>query len=151
MSYVLTTKQLLSTFSNVKSYISQFVPQLKDYRLAESGLTPTVFQRIVDAVATSDSAYQLEEAAMLSAWLDGDYGVRGAGRLGSIPSSSDKAFLKGWYLHKLPSDFLNDWPSPYEFLRQNIEDGHVEVLPQEPQKRVKITGPNGEKRSIRVK
>jgi len=149
MSQVLTTEQLKGFSRGLMSYIINFPQALKQYRVnpAATGVD-LIIQRFVDSLSNSDNAYVLEENAMLLTWLDASYGYFGGdGRL----DDQSKSWLKYWPLHKpIPQSFLEDWPSPSVFVLNEIEGGHVPVLPQSPDVRRTITMPDGSKRHIRV-
>ena len=149
MSEVLTTEQLKGFARGLMSYIELFPGACAQYRVNPAGSgVDLVIQRFIDALTNTDSAYIFEEYSMLLTWLDAAYGY--AGRDGRLDDSS-KSWLRSWKLHApIPQQFLFDWPSPSIFVLNQIEEGHVPVLPQSPDHRKTIIMPDGSKRRIRV-
>lgn len=139
MSYVYTAKQVAEAFDITRSYMNQFVPALAQFRVLSAGGVDEIISRFIEAFETSDAAYVLEEWQMFNAWMNGAYGVPFQGR----QDPTDKAFTRGYKLHKLPADFLTDWPSPYIFVTQQIDQDHFPHLPQVPQirRRIPLTNP----------
>jgi hypothetical protein len=151
MSRVYTDKQLAQSHQIIKGYEMAVLERFRKYRIAEADLGGAVIQRIFDAIATGDSAYRLEEAEMWRTWIDQYLGTVGAGRLGREQTAADKAWMRSWKLHQLPNDFLQEDPSPLVLVDQTIAIGGFPALPQEPQKRLRITLTDGSHRSIRIK
>lgn len=84
--------------------------------------------------------YYVEKWELFRQWFSGEQGI----------SSVFYQKWKNWEFGDLTNvdEVALDWPPPAEYLLFRLK---LPWLPQEPQIRRVIRGPNGEKRSIRVK
>lgn len=145
MSQVLTTKQLEGVLRTYIGYQEAVRQEYRTYRVLQGAGPGDIIQAFLDAISQTDSAYELEEYAIWQSWIDGVYGLGG-----SLNSRTDAAWERGWKLHKFPPGYLEGSPSPLSLLHKDIEAGRVPVLPQFPQKRVRLNC-QGAHRTIRIK